>query len=116
MVRSGSVVYSMLLYCLVLSFSPPPCLLNTIQLTAAPLHLPFSATTPNDQAATRGLRGPNEMGDDAALKPALRVLVKGIEKCEQGQAEELWALYLTLYALVPGFAADALSMAEEAIE
>lgn len=58
----------------------------------------------------------NESTDDAVLKPALRVIVKGLEKCEQGQAEELWALYLTLYALVPGFSADAVDMAEEQIE
>lgn len=69
-----------------------------------------------EQEVARGVKGPLGNAGDADLKPALRALVRGLEQSDQGKAEELWIMYLTLFALLPGHAADALSMTEDALE
>lgn len=68
------------------------------------------------QVLKRGVKGPLGHADDASLKPALRALVRGLERSEQGKAEELWSMYLTLFALLPRLSVDALGMAEDALE
>lgn len=68
------------------------------------------------QAVSLGAKGPLGSSGDAALKPALRTLVRGLERADGGQAEALWVLYLTLFVFLPGKREDALGMAEHALE
>lgn len=65
------------------------------------------------QAVARGRDGPLGNADHAALKPALRTLVRGLER---GQAETLWILYLRLFAILPGKEIEAIGMVEHALE
>ena len=73
----------------------------------------LDVTRVESQAVARGSSGPLGNVDHAALKPALRALVRGLER---GQAEALWILYLRLFAILPGKGEEALSMAEHAVE
>lgn len=64
----------------------------------------------------RGADGPLGNADDAAIKPALRAFVRGLERVEPGQGEALWLCYLRLFALLPGKMEDAMGMVEHALE
>ncbi|CAM9662570.1 unnamed protein product, partial [Hapterophycus canaliculatus] len=54
--------------------------------------------------------------DQASIKPALRTFVRPLERAEGQEAEALWLLYLRLFSFLPGKSADALGMAEFALE
>lgn len=64
-----------------------------------------------------GKAPPGTQASDAALKTALRVLVRGLERSQQGKAEELWMMYLSLFARVPNLGVQELvNMAEDVLE
>lgn len=71
---------------------------------------------PNEQAVFGDTNESPASGGDKGLKPALRTLARGLERCERGQREPLWVLYLALFIRLPGKGKEALSMAEEALE